>query len=1419
LFLSLAESVASFSVVDNAHYSGSEKSEEFGQYNSMMLFHESISRLQIHQRNIKLKKNTNKDPLTPIQQKVFSAYKISPSFLNTVLLAWIPDNDPPSEPESIDSSIVLKAITGMVNLVDDFPDLINKRSLIKKCLCDKNQYVLHQPAGVGIPGFVLIKQNGKNMNIIRYDIDKKNQTSQNVSSIFFPDLNWKKETKKDNLPCFTISKTTMNNVFIRDYKKTITEKEKLELLPKTFKHLAKIANNQSVSAQCPPTYYNLLYDPSNDIKETISVLGYGISEDNLGARAFRRYGSGLISEPIPSQCANLWRIGTALADWFGYIGRSRELEAITLGETSQLATPQDSVKEILNSLFSFTFYHLRGFAHAWESDQLISLDENGLPYAISRILGGLEKIGTVFSNTENSNQNNSLEDKLLPLVLPIFIEGRALRVWIHNQHFLITKGGASYLSAAIAQNAFRGDENWGKFLPQHGIQPDIESDYIPKRRASMAWYAIARRFDVLVEKSTTHVNSHYNSCLRSIVAGLYIQAIGQELRAKALESWVELTNTQKESILKTAEEVKTFLWDLDEMVLLTLDQETDDRHFSCHPVKALFRLIYLTTSDLPKNSWNSLEKVTPLGWLVAWAVINNFLPGAKQARGLLNQLGEHGETINGCLIDLARALSRGSNPNSSDPPWDELSTVTEHFCKKSNIDKYFKTFNLVDNLLGIKVFPYQESEWFVIYPKKHNTKYNVKIETLSHELFSWQVTTSYLYRDPSDTTEYCGITNESERIFRWSEVRNEDNKILSIGVISQNLAFLAGFLVSDNKIANTNNEENKIITKDNNNVHKDNNVALYYGSDKNDNDTFEKGENQGTSKNENSAEGDLTDNKKNHSSSIKKVKEQSDFHVVEVARIESWKNRSRLKSPNIARIALLQFAVDDSYRHPKFEICKSSLQENENDHKTAYHKSCAEYRRQRILEPVLRACNAFDVDILLLPEYSVRPETVHWLSEHSLQIASRTSIWAGTFRKPPLTEDTSLNDVLDWGAVLPVIISDDEREHRIRFTRQKRYPSVALGEKFNPSKNGLTPIYNGRSMEFDPKNYVIELICSETFIATGLSNLHSIASAYAELNREFGETPSTQEGSLKDVLDDVQAFSNLTSYCGKSYPRRSIILVPAFTSRPIDFAAFGQSAYLSAGLTTVVCNAVCGRNGKGQSCFVGYDGWDKYNNKIPGMPEIGPYHGVTPGFYRPWDDDNHGLLGEEEEALLIADIDPINTSEGKPRPQLLPRPMKIVAHLPLIYKQVKKNEFNTHYLYSNRKQCPHELYDSNSSYSNLCEKIIDVMAILNKESHSSTMHIQQQSFNAFIEILIQLCKAGGKENLKWLKKRLDAFVDRHLASPQPILPPVITDWIEIDLSLFMEKTSSDNNSNTSDFPKIEVPKFSFAPGEQFPAFL
>jgi hypothetical protein len=95
---------------------------------------------------------------------------------------------------------------------------------------------------------------------------------------------------------------------------------------------------------------------------------------------------------------------------------------------------------------------------------------------------------------------------------------------------------------------------------------------------------------------------------------------------------------------------------------------------------------------------------------------------------------------------------------------------------------------------------------------------------------------------------------------------------------------------------------------------------------------------------------------------------------------DSWSSRHE-KPESHARVALLQWEVDSSYRHPAFELCnnaKTGFDSKEPGKWThsVMGTSCSEARRRTILRAALKACYRFSVDILLLPEYSTRPETV-----------------------------------------------------------------------------------------------------------------------------------------------------------------------------------------------------------------------------------------------------------------------------------------------------------------------------------------------------------------------------------------------------------------------------------------------------------
>ncbi|MCI8298740.1 MAG: toprim domain-containing protein [Lachnospiraceae bacterium] len=78
------------------------------------------------------------------------------------------------------------------------------------------------------------------------------------------------------------------------------------------------------------------------------------------------------------------------------------------------------------------------------------------------------------------------------------------------------------------------------------------------------------------------------------------------------------------------------------------------------------------------------------------------------------------------------------------------------------------------------------------------------------------------------------------------------------------------------------------------------------------------------------------------------------------------------------------------------------------------------------------------------------------------------------------------------------------------------------------------------------------------------------------------------------MLQDMQNFGTYTALYQREsrYLRTPILLVPACTTRAVDYYVFGQGFYLSAGLKTVFCNGV-GTGGRGGSCFIGQDSWDE----------------------------------------------------------------------------------------------------------------------------------------------------------------------------------------------------------------------------------
>lgn len=451
-----------------------------------------------------------------------------------------------------------------------------------------------------------------------------------------------------------------------------------------------------------------------------------------------------------------------------------------------------------------------------------------------------------------------------------------------------------------------------------------------------------------------------------------------------------------------------------------------------------------------------------------------------------------------------------------------------------------------------------------------------------------------------------------------------------------------------------------------------------------------------------------------------------------------WSQRGEAKPNGHIRIALLQADFDITYKHPIVEACPTnwpfsasgkevvseyltspetlsgiyrSVLSATNGSKNSHlwmgsdgdlrrFPSWSEHRRQTILKRVIDSCQEFGVDLLVLPEYSVRRETIDWLKEY---LSHKTvSVLAGTYmnlQRGSPTDYLSAPLTLVWP--MPKKISQlfsislkkknlgqDKvhdalaRGHVFEFSRNKKYRSIALDEFFRPASGRLGPLFKREDLakiierEFGfeapsdvlsdllantrlPLQHLLELICSEIFLLSSPANYGHMTTDLNAMRRRFGDVTDPDE-----VFIDIKNLSGYLSITGDGInTRRSLLAVPAATSRSADYWIAGQSVFLAAGTATVFCNSIDGRALVGGSCFIGNGSWKSDDIEVGYVAKVTPYHGWSKGIFY---NNKNDALSKRDQAVVIVDMDPHNMLEGKPRAQTMPSPLQLVAYLPLI---------------------------------------------------------------------------------------------------------------------------------------------------------
>ncbi len=924
---------------------------------------------------------------------------------------------------------------------------------------------------------------------------------------------------------------------------------------------------------------------------------------------------------------------------------------------------------------------------------------------------------------------------------------------------------------------------------------EIDPQSLPKRRAVRGYHELARRMELLLQDQQP--DTPFDG-IEALTAGLWILALTENIKAQVLE---RLHLLAEEDLRSIKESLGLESFGIDSTSILISEENVEQQS---ELVKRLTKL-----KRGAKFSSAGLDKTTPLGWWALLLVLNGFseIPFAKAVVPDVVRDSERSK-----FKEITNALVLWDK-DSDDFPWEGLASTckqwTEAFARES-----FALLAELDHIPGLNLVP-QKDSMFTYCPNNRKEIIEFNLPTGRFTLSSWRFLFSSIESKNRDIEFIRDPEDKSKKISFWTETR-VDGELVAISAMSTSLAALAG-------ISREKGPETEAVEPTSP-------IGICSGEASKEEANVTKVGTEGTHVPASLMLSVETSSEAKDELTIGSTGPRTWRGPLSKMQHDSWKARQE-DTRDIAghvRIALLQMEVDASYEHPVAELCCQSsgtsgsdsdvgkligeVQKNMSKWDTAaadaminQTRSCAEYRRRKILEAVLMACGSFKVDILVLPEYSVRPETAQWIARMLPKMAPETSVWAGTFRKPPyMIGDCAqiFADVPDWAAPLPIVFPSDPSTGPgdIRVVRWKKYPAAGLGEVFHPYGREIQPIswmLEGRHGFGDHRDLVCELICSEIFLLSSPSNLLSLGVRLRALSHKFGLPDMDLPSVMKNVvLPDCASFSYFTSLqTSRGYRRHPIIIVPAFTTRPVDWAVTGQAGYLASGLTTVFCNAVHPK-GKGQSCFIGTDCWDN-NRRKPKIdrhnPQLGPYHGVLPGIYNQSSGDRGWLTGEEQ-ALVIADIDPILSFGGDPRPESMGSSLTLVAHLSIIESSrcdpKKKN---------NACRCSGVSNDLGKQFDDLMTRIADRLTAVSGENSIADHH--PEILTGLLRTLANL--VGLKDNPShWLAQRAEAYLNHHAGDPVRWPPPVALDWLWVNLDYKSEP-----------MPIICMPEYRKAPGE------
>lgn len=1058
---------------------------------------------------------------------------------------------------------------------------------------------------------------------------------------------------------------------------------------------------------------------------TFSLFGPVVPRSHLANFAFARDGRGrLRAHEVPLADARLWRIGYAVTDALGMGDDLERFQALGQdGKSVDINTAQYVLSRLLG--------RLRGEGHP---------SAPGLPHpACPHLTGSTYRAVQLLRGFPTSH--DAVEE--LQFLLTVEAETAAMRLQVDGHGESARPGILTSMLADLAPAVFaRLTAKQLGALPECGVIDGLRG---PERRVVTAWRLIDCRLGKLESCLVRGIPDQAQSAWTALRRSVRVAAVSAWARALVFEM-----NLAGDATASTEVDIPPE-WELDEPVLASDSVGIN--------IGALFR-----DALAPRGRLGIVAKITPLGWLALLTTQLNLYGITEKA--VLPE--KQAEKMRPAMASLAKQLASAC-------PDEELVPEKWPFGADGHIEAVLDEQSFesglglladIQSALGYRVRTCKSHIWGLQPQSKSFTDESGR---------QWPNSRGLIEQIGRDRHVEIDEDDAGQRV--WTQTTNRDGRLIGVSVLGETFARTAG-TQGKRSLMDSEGLPSKAASDKGTELRAP--IASQVDIERHATTQVNEASNLATAKDVFSSRQHLqpevanggTEDRLNGAEPAEPAEPaespESFFKRLRALQEEEWETRRTAKSAGHVRFAVFQFRIDDSYYHPIVDAgfpdsidrafcndldidstCGTALSEMASEREantpTSPTTSSAqraraslskealenqwdrselvpswnEHRRRRLIDEAIRACHKFGVDVLVLPEYSVRPDTVEWLRDRLTQLPNaKLSIVAGTYRLHGTPRDlhfkksfenifgtadrqkvfaTSGNS-MEKSAYITLLQSLQNESGAVGvFSRRKKFHSMAMGEFINPSGEDWAPLASleglvsatekaraaAGSMPLDvravtsmakqirPVERMAELICSELFASTHPVNHETIRSEYRALRQRFGYDPGEPKydlGIVKNdpVFSDISKLTAALRHDGRP-DRRTILVVPACTTRSADYWIYGQSALLAAGLTTVFCAAVLadaktGLKGGG-SCVIAKSSWSTARETPGHLVVPTPYSGWSRGIYynRPED-----VLTRKEQAVVIVDIDPIYMNEGKPRPQALPTPVQLVAHLPVV---------------------------------------------------------------------------------------------------------------------------------------------------------